>query len=40
MTKDMENKTEPETGLAFRETKRGRNLAVLAAVLPTVLMCL
>ena len=33
MTKETENKTESETGLEFRETKRGRNLAVLAAVL-------
>ena len=33
MTKEKENKTVSETGLAFRETKRGRNLAVLAAVL-------
>ena len=33
MTKETENKTESETGLVFRETKRGRNLAVLAAVL-------
>ena len=33
MTKETENKTESETGVAFRGTKRGRNLAVLAAVL-------
>ena len=33
MTDTTDKKTEPETGLAFRETKRGRNLAVLAAVL-------
>ena len=33
MTDTTDKKTQPETGLAFRETKRGRNLAVLAAVL-------
>ena len=33
MSKETENKIEPETGVAFRETKRGRNLALLAAVL-------
>ena len=33
MTDTTGKKPEQETGLAFRETKRGRNLAVLAAVL-------
>jgi len=33
MTEAKEKKIEAETGPAFRATKRGRNLAVLAAVL-------
>ena len=33
MTEAKEKNIEKETGLAFRATKRARNLAVLAAVL-------
>ena len=33
MTEAKEKKIETETALAFRATKRARNLAVLAAVL-------